>query len=262
MNLTSRIYPGWFSSIGRVLFAIGFIGMAIIGFNVQDFLVGRPPAWPSVSMPPGWIIHFSNGVLLIAAILILFRRMIEAAGLAMALLILFLSLSRHFPVFLRDWTNGYKALAFFGSSFIVAFQLQWASYSLAQARNIPSLKSDLMKFGILLLAIFFLACGYAHFKFADFVVHFIPDYIPFRSFWAYFCGICLIAAGIGLLVPSARQIAAFLCGMMILSWFFLVHIPRIFCYPGTTAEFMGLFESLAFSGILLVLSGVPPGGSR
>jgi hypothetical protein len=225
-------------------------------------MVGRPPAWSPGLTPPGWIIYFSNGLLLLAALLILFRRMLVAGGLAIALLILCLSLSRHFPVFLRDWTNGYKALALFGSSFIIAFQLQWTNSALIDARDISSWKTDLMALGILSLVIFFLSCGYAHFKFADFVVHYIPDFIPFRPFWAYFCGICLIAAGIGLLIPSFRQIDAFLSGMMILSWFFLVHIPRIIGYSGSALEFMGLFESLTFSGILLVLSGLERGPAR
>jgi uncharacterized membrane protein len=188
--------------------------------------------------------------------------MIEPAGLVMALLILFLSISRHFPVFLRDWTNGYKAFALFGGSIIVAFQQQWANSSLSRSGEIVSWKRDLMTIGILLLAIFFLACGYAHFKFVDFVVHFIPDYIPFRCFWAYFCGICLAAAGLGLIVSPLRQMAAILSGIMILSWFFLVHIPRIICYPGGPGELLGLFESLAFSGILLVLSGVAAARAR
>jgi uncharacterized membrane protein len=120
--------------------------------------------------------------------------------------------------------------------------------------EIPFWKRDLISGGILFMVIFFLACGYAHFKFSDFVVQFIPGYIPFRPFWAAFCGICLLAAGIGFLVPSTRHAAALLSGIMVIGWFFLVHIPRIISNPESPTEWMGLFESLAFSGILLVMS--------
>jgi uncharacterized membrane protein len=259
LNPASWKFRGWIIPTGRILFALGFIGLALVGFFIGDFVVGRPPAWSVEFSPPRWTIYLSNTLLLLAGLFILFQRMIQPAGLTIAFLILLLSISRHFPVFLRDWTNAYKALALFGGSLITACYIRTVTPDSSKCRLDSPWRKDMISGGILLMAVFFLACGYAHFKFADFVIHFIPDYIPFHSFWAYFSGICLLAGGIGFLVPSIRQYAAFLSGLMMLAWFFLVHIPRTISNPGNTVEAIGLFESLAFSGILLVISGLKTG---
>jgi uncharacterized membrane protein len=241
---------------GTILFGLGFIGISVIGFYAGDFVVARPPAWTSASGPPPWLIHVSNALLFLAGLFIVCQWIILPAALGIALLILLLSISRHLPVFLHDWTNAYKALALFGGSLIVACQPSLLRQESKESWDVPPWKRDLVSGGIGFMVIFFLACGYAHFRFSDFVIQFIPDYIPFRPFWAAFCAICLLAAGIGFLVPSTRQMAAFLSGTMILGWFFLVHIPRIISNPQSPAEWMGLFESMGFSGILFVMSGL------
>ncbi|MEO8764611.1 MAG: hypothetical protein ABI416_10010, partial [Ginsengibacter sp.] len=118
------------------------------------------------------------------------------------------------------------------------------------------LEKSLLITGILLLAVFFIACGYAHFKFAAFVINFIPAYIPFHAFWTYFCAVCLIAGGLGILLPFTRRWAAFLSGLMVTGWFILLHIPRVVANPIDTGERMGLCESFIFAGIFFLLAGM------
>ncbi|RYD72691.1 MAG: DoxX family membrane protein [Sphingobacteriales bacterium] len=99
-------------------------------------------------------------------------------------------------------------------------------------------RKRIILFGTVLLSAFFVASGYAHFKFADFITNYlIPAYIPFHVFWTYFCGICLLAGGVGILIPRVRRLAALLSGIMVLGWFFLLHLPRFFANttsPGIT----------------------------
>ena len=111
-------------------------------------------------------------------------------------------------------------------------------------------------FGSVVLAVFFTSAGYAHFKFAAFVADFIPSYIPFRTFWAYFCGICLFAAGAGLLIPQIRKWAALLAGIMLIGWFILLHIPRFAANINDASDRMGLCESFTFAGICFVLAAM------
>jgi uncharacterized membrane protein YphA (DoxX/SURF4 family) len=107
------------------------------------------------------------------------------------------------------------------------------------------------------LALFFIDSGMAHFKFHDFIINgFIPAYIPFHGFWTYFCGVALIAGGAGLIIKQTRKWAAALAGLMILLWFFLLHIPRALAAPNDYSEWMGVCESFSFSGILFVLAGI------
>jgi uncharacterized membrane protein len=141
--------------------------------------------------------------------------------------------------------NAYKTLALCGGAFIVAASFHRQSTAMQ------------VTLSCVLLALFFIISGFAHFKFDDFIIDsFIPAYIPFHAFWTYFCGIALMAGGIGLLVKQTRKWAAALTGLMILLWFFLLHIPRVSHTPKDYGEWMGVCESFTFSGILFTLAGL------
>jgi uncharacterized membrane protein len=231
------IYPG------RLMFAAGITGLGILCFKMKDFIVGRPPAWPATWQINPTLTYISATLLLIAAIAIVFNFRGRMAALTIAALIIVLSLSRHLPKYLNDWVNVYKTLALIGGALIVA-----ASFGGTRAKA-------LILAGSLLLASFFIAGGYAHFKWADGVQYLIPEYIPFRLFWTYFCGVCLFAGGIGLLIPAIRKWAAFLSGIMITGWFLLLHIPRFLADTNNASDRMGLCESFTFAGICFVLAG-------
>ena len=62
----------------------------------------------------------------------------------------------------------------------------------------------------------------------------------------------LIAGGIGLFISRTARLAALLSGLMVFSWFWIVHIPRTFL---TVSDGIAVFEALAFSGIAFVIAG-------
>lgn len=64
--------------------------------------------------------------------------------------------------------------------------------------------------GNLGMTAFIIFTGLAHFKFQKGMAMMIPDVIPAKMFWVYFTGILEIAAGIGLMIPSIREITAVL----------------------------------------------------
>ncbi len=51
----------------------------------------------------------------------------------------------------------------------------------------------------------------------------IPDFIPGKLFWVYFTGIIEIAAGIGLMIPSIRQLTA----VLLIIFYVLVFVANI-----------------------------------
>ena len=232
---------------GRIIFATGLLALGVICFISKDFIVGRPPAWQAGTH--SLLGYISGAILIIAAIAILIQKKAMAASLLIAVLILVLSVLRHMPHFMADWLNAYKSMALFGGALIVAASFMNDPLN-ANSRNVFILT------GTVLLTVFFIAAGYAHFKFADFVKDFIPAYIPFHSFFTYFCGICLIAGGIGLLIPKTRYWAALLTGIMISGWFLLLHIPRFANNTSDASDRMGLCESFAFAGILFILAAI------
>src|SRR5436190_4303571 len=239
---------------GRVMFALGLIGLAVIGFTTNDFIVGRPPAWPGDFGNKEIFSVVLNLLLVAGCIAMIFQRQGAFAALLIAAIIFTFSfLIRYIPTIVKAqpneilWDiNAYKTLALIGGSLIIAV------YFLRT--NSPRSGKIFLVIGTIFLSTFFIISGFAHFKFAGFIIDgFMPSYIPFHSFWTYFCGIALIAGGIGIQIYPLRKIAALLVGIMIAGWFLLLHIPRLFTNIKDTGDQMGLCESFAFAGIMFVL---------
>lgn len=77
--------------------------------------------------------------------------------------------------------------------------------------------------GNLGMAVFIIFTGLAHFKFQKGMMMMIPDFIPARLFWVYFTGIIEIAAGIGLMIPSIRELTA----VLLIIFYVLVFLANI-----------------------------------
>lgn len=239
---------------GRLIFAIGFMALGFLCFVLKDFIVGRPPAWPETIAINPVLAYISGAIIIASGIAIMIETKAVTASLAIAILILLFSVSRHVPHFMNDWANAYKSMALFGGCLIVASSFPWKN-----ERAANRIKKYFVWSGTVLLAAFFIACGYAHFKFAGFVENLIPAYIPFHSFWTYLAGVCLLAGGAGLLIRQTRSLAALLSGIMVLGWFFLLHIPRFIANTSDTSDRLGVCESFTFVGIFFVLAGLSSG---
>jgi uncharacterized membrane protein len=241
---------------GQVIFATGIIALGVLQFFAKDFIVGRPPAVQWASNIPGkqaWA-FVSGIILIIGGLAVILKRSAASVAFFIGIFIFIFSfLCRHLPHLFtvasaQDviWQiNAYKTFGLCGGAFIIAASFHGQSNTLQ------------VRLSCILLALFFIISGFAHFKFDNFIINgFIPAYIPFHPFWTYFCGIALIAGGVGLLVKQTREWAAALTGLMILLWFFLLHIPRASHAPHDYAEWMGVCESFTFSGILFTLAGL------
>jgi uncharacterized membrane protein len=246
---------------GRIFFAVGIIGLGVLQFITGDFIVGRPPAFPEAI--PGKLIwaYVTSAVFILSALAVIVRKKPGLAAFIIGVIIIVYSFFlRHLPSMIGSslegilWSlNAYKSLAMGGGAFIIA-----ASFFMEEGRTLNrSFSNDtLISTGTILVALFLVIGGCSHFKFSDFVIGFIPAYIPFHPFFTYFCGIALIAGGTGLLIKKTRKWAAALSGLMVFIWFIFLHIPRFAATPNDPSDRMGLCESLAISGILFVMAGV------
>jgi uncharacterized membrane protein len=240
--------------IGRTFFALGIISLGIISIYLGDFIVGRPPSWPWNF--PGWTTfsYISAGLLIVAGIAVLFKWNAGYASLVICALIFMFAETRHVASMFHDWGSASKILALCGGALLVAISFFGES---DQPQGSLGLKIQNDKFvlaGILPMALFLILCCVLHFMYAGFVDSFIPAYIPVHTFWTYFTAIALLAGGGGIVIKRTRRLAALLSGAMIFGWFILLHIPRTVAAPHDKYEWMGVFESLAFSGILFVLA--------
>jgi uncharacterized membrane protein len=252
---------------GQIIFGTGIAALGVLQFFVKDFIVARPPspAW-AADIPGKLAWAYTSGTLLvISGLAIVFNKKAGAAAIFAAILIFTGSfLLRNLPDMAGVATaedllwkvNAYKTLGLCGGALIVA-----ASVFRKEKRHHVNLIKNLIVPGYISLALFLVICGLAHFKFADFVKDLVPAYIGNGYFWTYFAAIALLAGGLGLIFTPVRKWAAALSGIMILLWFALLHIPRAIQIPPHTTvpiygEWMGVFESFAFSGAFFVLAGL------
>lgn len=250
--------------VGRSFFAIGLIGLGIEHFIFGDFLVGRAPAWPE-SVPGGLIWAYLTGItFIVSGGMVLFGKRARAAAILTAVLIAAWALLRLIPVVAADsllsgaWTRAGKALTFTGGAMAIA-----ATFPKIRAPRNPTLLNlvnrhrEFILLARLCLGSFLVITGIQHFMFTEFVASLIPGWFPGNAvLWTYFAGVALICGGIGLFIPRTARLAALLSGLMVFSWFWIVHIPRTFV---GVSDSIAVFEALAVSGIALVLSGHLPG---
>lgn len=82
---------------------------------------------------------------------------------------------------------------------------------------------DFLFSGNLGMAVFILFTGFSHFKFQKGMAMMIPDFIPAKIFWVYLTGIIEIVAGIGLMIPSIRELTA----ILLIIFYILVFVANI-----------------------------------
>lgn len=246
-------------TVGRVFFALGLIGLGVSHFIFGDFMTGRAPAWPD-GVPGGTAWAYATGVAFIAiGAAILARRGGRLAAFFAAVLVFGWALLRNIPVVAADsflggrWTIGGKSLTFFGGALAVAATLPAIRGGDASYLRLLNLRREFTTVGRVCLALFFILTGIQHYIFTAFVASLIPAWFPGNAvFWTYFAGVALVAGGAGLLVPWTARLAALLSGIMVFSWFWIVHLPRMFA---SVSDGIAVFEALAVAGIAFVLAG-------
>lgn len=250
MSLTRSYSMYTLVNAGRAMFATGIFLLGLLCMVNTDFIAGRPPAWPAAFNPNPLLGYFTGSLMMLAAVAIVCGVSARMASAIIALLLLCFSVLRHLPFFMNDWANAYKSIALLGGAVMIAASYNY--FPVAGANEAPvrrAIAKLALPAGSMALAVFFIACSYAHFRYASFVKSIIPSYIPYGFFWTFFSGACLLAAGIGLLLPTVRSRAALWAGIMITGWFFLLHIPRLAADPENSSDRMGVAESLAIAGI-------------
>jgi len=235
--------------LGKSMYLIGIAELAIYSFFRGDIGMTRPPFREELQSINPALAYVSGAVLLTCVVAVYLNNYRNVALLTIANIIFWLVATRHiFNAFLLnlwpDQINGFKALWLTVGAFLV----------LASSNEYQKHEKKILLANAIILFLFFVGCGVAHFLYPEFTTSIIPDFIPFRTFFTYFAAVCLIAGGVGLLIPQTRKLAALLSGMQITGWFFLLHIPRALTLGGD--EWIGVGESLAVAGICFMLDSM------
>ena len=252
--------PQWLIPVGRILYAIGLIGIGVQHFIFAEFIPVVMPAWPSW-IPGRPYCAYALGALLIlagAAMLFDFKGRTVAALTGAFFLLSFLaahipSTLAFSPGHLGSWTNTFKALTMCGGAWLIAGSLG------ERGTQLPRFLERIMPLGRFFLPITVVTFGIDHFLYPDFVKTLVPSWIPWHLFWNYFAAVALISSGLGIIFRVLPRLAALLLGVMIFLWFIMLHIPRAIADPhsGIGNEWTSVCEALAFSGIAFLMAALP-----
>jgi uncharacterized membrane protein YphA (DoxX/SURF4 family) len=234
--------------IGRWLFAA-----ACVAFGAQSLIfgkfVGGLEFLPSSGVPVLPWAFVNGGVLIVAGLALLIDRTARIGALVLAAMFGVTALVLHGPQLVGHLKEAaddfFHVLAISAGALALAAsvgQAGWSSRAGLAARLI---------FGVCTIG-----HGVMHFVYFKFTADFIPAWIPGHDFWALATGVAQIAAGLAILSGVLGRLAAILTGAMYLSWFPLVHIPRVMAHPETHQEWTSLAIVAALSASALLVAGL------
>jgi uncharacterized membrane protein len=217
---------------------------------------------PDHSWIPAIAIYIFGAALIFAGVFIVLEKRIRTISLLLgtALLLIFCFYFIPYEFFVSpnymhfsDWENAAKELALAAGAFVIA-----NCFPGKNENRVIRFLNKLASCGTILFSITIISFSIDHFLFADAAKDYVPSWIPYHLFWMYFAGIALLGSGIAIILKIRVRLFAFLLGVMIFTWFIILHIPRIIVSPVADigGEITSAFIALAYSGIAFVIAGV------
>ena len=99
------------------------------------------------------------------------------------------------------------------------------------------------------------AFGTEHFTLAEAIASIVPAWIPWHYFWAYFVGVCFIAAPLSLVTRIQARLSASLVGLTFFLFVVLMDAPAWAQDPRDRFALALTLRELSFSGGALALAG-------
>jgi uncharacterized membrane protein len=246
--------------LGRLFYGAGVAALGGQHFYHADFVPVIFPSLPAGMHEGGYFwVSVAGMFLVVTGSAIVIGKGARAAGILLGSALLGLLIVRDIPFQLSTapgpvaaWNNCFKAFTLCGGAFAAAAS--------APGREPARIDRLFVSFGNISLAVTVAVFGAEHFIYARFVEDLVPKWIPAHLFWTYFCGAALVAAGAGMTLRIRARLAAGLLGLMIFTWFLILHIPRALAshYEDGGNEWTSVFEALAFSGIAFIVACLLP----
>lgn len=247
---TAAAYAPTMLKLGWISLAAATLGLGVLGFVTGDFALNWQPVPQSV---PGrtLLAYLTAGLLLILGGGLLVDRYRYRFSLAIAAAFLVWALLLHGPGVVADPLSVLPWLGFTERLEVAAGALMLA------ATQVPG--TPFARWGLLVGRIAFGAClpifGLSHWVYPQFTADMIPAFIPAHLFWAYFCGVGHIAAGVAILTNVLARLAAIAFAAMVSGIVLLLHVPRVMVVPGSREEWTMLVIALTITGAAWCAAG-------
>jgi uncharacterized membrane protein len=229
------------------------IGLGGLGVAFADFVLEWTPV-PD-HLPARMAIAYVHGIILILAGLgLLFDRTVRPAALTLTAVWLVWALL-HVPLVIASWRGGIGGQA---ESLAMASGLLLLAAVSGPTSERTRFEALIARYGF---AICMPAFGIVHFLYPAAVASWVPGYLPWHIFWAYFTGVAHCAAGLAILSGVLARLAARLFAIMLSSWVLMLHIPRVAAALHDRHEWTTLFVALVLTGLAWVLARYMEGDS-
>ncbi len=259
-------------ALGRLCFAAPLATFGAEHLTSATSIAQLVPSW----MP--WHLfwaYFVGFALIFAALSIALRIQISLSGTLLGIMFLLFVAMMDIPGTAANphnrisWALTLRELAFAGGAW-AATGFQPASRTEDGRRTTGNPLVTLAGFMIAIPAIFY---GVEHFLHPLNVPgvpleKLMPLWIPARAFISYLTGAVLVIAGTAILLRQKTRMAATYLGGLILVLVLLVYVPIAIAVPSTAGDgdkiegLNYLFDTLLFSGTILVLAGATPAPAR
>jgi uncharacterized membrane protein len=210
------------------------IGIGILGLIKGDYAV----VWQPVPKSVPALVYVCCLISLACGIGLLWQRTAAlAARVLLACLLFWLLVLRVPGIFVSPtvefWWAACKTAAMAAAAWVLYawFATDWDRQRFGFAAGDKGLRVARMLYGVALIPF-----GVAHFVYLQNTVSLVPGWLPWHTFWAYFTGWALIAAGVAVLIGVCARLAAALAAIEIGMFTVLVWIP-IMIAPGSKSTF-------------------------
>jgi uncharacterized membrane protein len=237
--------------IGNRSFAAAMVALGILGFVYQDFAMN----WQKV---PDWVpareflAYLCAATMLVCGVCLCLPRTAQLASCVLfTYLVLWLLLLEIPKVLGAPFVEVYWADC--GETAILVAAAWVLLAGLFGSRDTGILKFLTGDRGIrdarFLYGLALIACGLAHFVYAQATADFIPEeWIPWHLAWAYLTGTAFLAAAAAILLPTRlSRPAASLSAVMMGVFTVMVWIPRVWTAPNERFQWTGLLISSAMA---------------
>jgi uncharacterized membrane protein len=237
------------------LFALGMIGLGVLGLVVGDFAMQWQPVAPW--FPARTLLAFGAAVLVVVCgIGLLFQATMKwAVRVLFAYSIVWTLLK--VPAIVVAWKIEGVWLGF--GEIAVLMAGAWTLFArLGGVGDTWATGERGVRWARYWFAVWLIPIGISHFVYLDATKNLVPAWLPYRPFWGYLTGAGHIAAGLGVLFGVLPRVAAWCEAGQIALFTLLIWAPAVFAAPRTRLPWTAFWISWAIgAGALVVAQNVP-----